>query len=246
MPDQSLPEKPTEGAPLLSTGGKGPRKREGVLRTRRIKGKLLMKPKVTKGGKRRAATRKGGLRMGPARLGTEQAGLKEITVGPDQYVRFRVRVDGGKMSIVDSQLVEGTLIAASAVYGDFAYEVTIGQRRLHIDSIPDLGVMRSFANPEGPPEQRRHNITELSSYEFGVRVPAKELTRDALSKINIALYRVKERAPTMMLGAVPLNVQFERELREVSRLQGIPSDALPRDLRRPRRRHTRGGKSKAN
>jgi hypothetical protein len=234
MTEETLPEKPTEGAPSMHVRGKGPRKQEGLLRQRRIKGKLLMKPKVTKGGKKGVATKKAGVRMGRARLGTEQVGLKQTADAPEGYVRFRVRVEDEKMTIVDSQLVDSTLIAPAAVYGNFAYEVTHGQARLHVDSIPDIGGTRSFANPEGPREEQRHNITELSNYEFDVRVPVKELTSTTLPEIDIALYRVKERTQSMAPGPMPLNVQFERELREVARLQGIPSDALPPSMRRKR------------
>jgi Ni,Fe-hydrogenase III component G len=60
----------------------------------------------------------------------------------------------------------------------------------------------------------------------------------ALSKISVVLYRVKEQAPTRALTTrVPLGTQFERELREVTRVSRIPAAALPSSLRKaPRRR----------
>jgi hypothetical protein len=232
MADESLPEKPPAHEGSVPPRGKGRRKQEGILPTRRIKGKVLLKPSPVKGEKKRTT---GG-------RGTEQVGLRTSTQTPDQYVRFRVRVDDGKVSIVDSHLVEGSLVTPATLSGNFAYEVTHAQRRLHADSIPDLGVTRSFANPEGPPEQRAHNVTELSSYEFNIRVPANELTREALPNIAIALYRVKDRATTLMLGAMPLNIQYVREVRELAHMDGISPRILPEAMQKSRSRRARGSK----
>jgi hypothetical protein len=157
-----------------------------------------------------------------------------ISGGSRGYVRFRVRVDeGGQASIVDSHFVDDDLTMAPTIHGEHAYEVSLGDRLLHADTIPDLGVVRSFSDPHGTPEQRRHHTYREGRYDFDVRVPAAELTRRALPKIEIALYRAKDRAPTRRLTeAAPLGSQFERELREVTRLAGIPRESLPRALRR--------------
>ena len=172
--------------------------------------------------------------MGPSRMGTDQVGGKHRAGSPEGYVRFRVRVADGKMSIVDSHLVPSALVQPSVIHGNFTYEVTEGEQRLHLDSIPDLGVVRSFANPSGPLEQQRHHTYELSTYEFDVRVPAESLTQADLRHVTIALYRVKELRPPMTVGRIPLSVQFQRELREVARLDGISSKALPELLQKPR------------
>jgi hypothetical protein len=122
------------------------------------------------------------------------------------------------------------------VQGEYAYEITDGTRLLHADSIPDLGVVRSFSNPHGTREQLRHHTYRQSTYEFDVRVPADELTQSNLANVDIVLYRVKERAPTRVITtAAPLGTQFEREFREVTRVSGIPDDVLPDSLRRTRR-----------
>jgi hypothetical protein len=152
-----------------------------------------------------------------------------------RYVRFHVRVEAGKMSIVDSQVVDSALVMPPTIHGEYAYEITDGARLLHADTIPDLGVVRSFSDPHGTPEQLRHHTYRQSTYEFDVRVPEEELTQSNLSNIAVVLYRVKERAPTRALTtAAPLGTQFEREFREVTRISGIPDDVLPDSLRRTR------------
>jgi hypothetical protein len=230
MTDKSstLPEKPAADAPPNVMIAKGPRKQHGIVPTRRIKGKLLLKEtEKTQNVQRKGALQKKGVsKMGAAKEGTKQVGLKPAATKPDKYVRFRIRVEDGKMSIVDSHLVEGTLLMPSTLSGNYMYEITHGQKRLHLDSIPDLGVKRSFPDPNAPLEERREHITKLSSYEFDVRVPEKELKPAALPKIDIVLYRTKERPRMMKLGLGPLNVQFEKEMREVARIRGIRADIL--------------------
>jgi len=239
MAEQVLPEKPSGDQPVPRRPGKGQPKREGVRRTRRIKGKLVTKAKLAKARKSRANVR-GGTPMGKARPETDQTGLVAREEAPEGYVRLRMQIADGRMSILGSHFVDSKLVTAPVLGSNFAYEVSDGEKRLHVGSLADLGVTRSFANPTRPLELRRHHITPLSRYEFDVRVPAPALRRAALKNIQITLYRVKERAPGMVLGAAPLDTQFERELRVMARVQGIPRDILPRKMQKPsRRRRTR-------
>jgi hypothetical protein len=131
-------------------------------------------------------------------LGDQQAkrtrgGARSSTQG-EQYIRLRIRVHNGGLTVIDSHLVDGPLGQATGFPGSNAYEVTLGDRLLHAGALPDLGVQRSFSNPEGPPEQRGHYITERNVYEFTARVPAAEVTRDTIGQIAVRLHRVKQEA----------------------------------------------------
>ena len=208
-------------------------------------------PRVARGKKAKPTDRKASAAAARKALGGRAAGdeLEDQVPGrrrrasgepPGQYVRFRMRVEDGTMSIVDSHLVDSALMMPPTLYGEYAYEVTDGSTVLHADSIPDLGVVRSFADPNGTREQLRHHMYRESTYEFDVRAPAERLTTGALSKISVVLYRVKEGAPTRALTTLaPLGTQFERELREVTRISRIPAAALPSSLRKPPRRRAR-------
>jgi hypothetical protein len=149
--------------------------------------------------------------------------------GPDreQYVRLRIRVNDGRLSVVDSHLVDGPLAQATGFAGSNAYEVTLGDRLLHAEALPDLGVQRSFPNPQGPPAERGHYLTERRVYEFTARVPAAELTADTIGEIAVRLHRLKEEAHVDRVGDTPLGVQFEREMRPVAELVGLPESVLP-------------------
>lgn len=144
------------------------------------------------------------------------------------YVRLRVRMDDGEMSIVDTHHVDSELALPTKLQGANAYDVTLGDRLLHADSIPDVGVSRSFPNPDpnAPPEQHGHHFHELSMYEFDVRVPVGDLAKADLPKVAITYYRVKEHTGDAPLAARPLAQQYDKEMREVSRIVGLPDSIL--------------------
>jgi hypothetical protein len=155
----------------------------------------------------------------------------------EQYVRLRIRVNRGRLSVIDSHLVDGPLGQTSAFPGGNAYEVTLGDRLLHAGALPDLGVQRSFSNPRGPAEQRGHYITESRVFEFTARVPAAELTPETIGETAIRLHRVKEETRTDRIGDAPLAEQFAREMRPVAELIGLPDSVLPDAIER------RGGRT---
>jgi hypothetical protein len=213
---------------------KGSAKQEGTEPQPRTTSRKKLKPTA---GETPSASRRSGSRRRQddlddqvARRGGRGGGSSEKSRG---YVRFRVHVEYGQISIVDSHFVDSDLAMPPTIHGEYAYEVSLGDQLLHADTIPDLGVVRGFGDPHGTLEQRRHHTYRETSYDFDVRVPAAELAPPALPKIEIALYRTKDRAPTQRLTeSAPLSVQFERELREMARLSGIPRNVLPSSLRR--------------
>jgi hypothetical protein len=225
-----LPEKPATDAPPVPVKRKDAGKSKGkdAPPPQRIRGKMVLKAKAaTPSAKSLAAQARG-----PEGHEDQTARGRASPTGKG-YVRLRVHVgENGETSIVDSHFVAGDLVRPSALQGQFAYEVTEGRTRLHLDSIPDLGVFRSFVNPDGPPEERSHHMYELQTYDFDVRIPVDELAAAALSKVAIKLYRVKEARTAMPAGNQPLNAQYQRELREVTRVEGIPIKALPRAVQK--------------
>src|SRR5262245_25474092 len=224
------PTKPHGDTLVEPARRKGPTKGEHAPAPKPIKGRRMLKAPVEAAVKRPAAKKAATKADGPPGLGDQQPARKRARA-PEGYVRIRVRVDDGVLSIVASHPVEGPLAQTTTFEGGYAYEVTDGDRLLHAGSIPDLGVVRSFAHPSGTLEQQRHHTYPLSRYEFNARVPTGALRRAALSKIAIVLYRVKERPPTRAvfgqpLAAEPLGLQRAREMREVGRGVGLPAAVL--------------------
>jgi hypothetical protein len=145
----------------------------------------------------------------------------------EQYVRLRVRVRGDQLSVVDSHLVDGPLAQVTTFPGSNAYEVVSGDRLLHAGALPDLGIQRSFVNPNGPATQRGHHITERETFEFSARVPAHELTAETIADIRVVLHRVTEEVRADRLDSEPIGRRFARELRPVAEVVGLPESALP-------------------
>jgi hypothetical protein len=156
----------------------------------------------------------------------------------EQYVRLRVRVRGDRLTVLDSHLVDGPLTAPTTLHGAGVYEVTVGDRLVHAAAIPDLGLdQRSFPNPQGPPDQRGHHLTERATSEFSVRIPAEELTAETIGTVQVRLHRLVEPAPGVRVGAQPLGVQLPERVEPVAELIGLPESVLPEAI------EARGGRT---
>jgi len=167
----------------------------------------------------------------PRGAGDDGAGSgPEQEYGGQQYVRLRVRARGDQLSVLDSQLVDGPLGQVTGFTGTNAYEVTLDGRLLHAGALPDLGVQRSFPNPAGPQLQHGHFVTERDVFEFTVRVPAEVLTRETIGRVRLTLHRLTDVAHAPRLGDEPLASQFEREVRPIAELEGLPESALPASI----------------
>ena len=224
-PDVSLADKcavstwqiPTYDGPTKTD--KMPKK---MLETGNDRTKVAFKPEVIEEPKKISAIVDFGDQQ-PKRAGN----ANKPTARVEQYIRMRIRVNNGHLSVIDSHLVDGPLGQAKGFPGSNAYEVTLGDRLLHAGALPDLGVQRSFSNLNGPLEQQGHHFTYREVYEFMARVPASEITPDTIGKIVVRLYRVKEEARVDHLGLAPLGNQFIRQMRVVAELSGLPESVLP-------------------
>ena len=155
-----------------------------------------------------------------------------------QYVRLRVRVRGDRLTVLDSHLVDGPLAAPTTLHGAGVYEVTVGDRLVHAAAIPDLWLeQRSFPNPEGPPDQRGHHLTERAPSEFSVRIPAEELTADTIGAVQVRLHRLIEPVSGVRVGAQSLGAQLHERVEPVAELIGLPESVLPEAI------EARGGRT---
>lgn len=235
MTPDSLPAKPERGAKFEPARRDAPTKDErsfaAMSERRSMPAKPAMESAAQEGGKK---SKPGDAHQPPSREPPDQERSQRPEWGGEQYLRLRVRVDDGALSIVGSRLVDGPLAQTTAFQGRFAYEVTDGRRLLHAGSIPDLGTVRSFAHPNGTLEQQRHHSYELSSYEFDARVSVALLKGADLSNIAVALYRVKQPArpdaAPVNLSGESLAMQRERQFREIGRVVGVPASVLPPEL----------------
>ncbi len=137
------------------------------------------------------------------------------------YVRLRVLVQNGELSVAGAKFVEGPLAAMDALHPGLAYEVTLGSRRVAAGAIADAGVWRSFPDPLGRPGLEGHHVTEVPSYEIAVRVPAQELSMSALPKARITLYRWRGTGPAAPVEGRSLKAQLKGRVDTIATLKGI-------------------------
>jgi hypothetical protein len=232
-PDQ-LPSKPAQDAKFAPTLRDAPVKgsRDATASATPLRDSLPAKAgpeELSKANDAKPSSQKGG--GDPSHRSDQVRSQYHPEPGGEQYVRLTVRVEDDQMSIVDSHLVAGPLAETTVFQAGFAYEVVAGDRRLHAGSIPDLGTFRSFVNAKGKGAQRGHHTYQLSTYEFEARVPLAQLRDVDLSKVAVALYRVKQAdhvgAVPVMLSRRSLAAQREQQFREMGRVEGMPDWALP-------------------
>ena len=94
----------------------------------------------------------------------------EAAQQPEGYVRLRLRVSDGEMSVVGAKAVEGPLVEPR-LQGALAYEATVGEKRVAAGGIPDVGQRRSFPDPEGKGVSAGHHVERAQTYEVNVRIP---------------------------------------------------------------------------
>lgn len=234
-----------DGAPPIVEDAKLPRMGEGEVAPWRIGGRIAL---MTEEPKRDEGTRN---RMAPFRHAKNPAETRMPKGGyPEQeppkpprrgipagrpakpakegYVRLRVLVQDGELSVTGAKFVEGPLAPMEMLHPGLAYEVTLGTRRVAAGAIVDAGVRRSYPDPLGRPGLEGHHITAMPSYEIAVRVPAHELSLSALPKARIALYRWSGTAPMAPVAGRPLKAQLKGRVETVATLNGIRIGRLPR------------------
>lgn len=223
MSNASRPTKPQPDEAVLPVVGRGKSKTNRAPQPQ-SKGRLVTKAAVSPDQPASPVTHLGEQIPRPGGRVSRAA-----TLAGNSYVRFRVHMEDGEMSVVDSHLVEGELTRPLTLHGPFAYDVINGDELLHADSLADMAQVRSFADPNGTGITAGHHTQQQDSYDFDVRVPSKFLTPEALPKISIAVHRLKDETRSPLRDA-PLTRQFDREIRLVARVVGIPSSVLPTEL----------------
>jgi hypothetical protein len=155
------------------------------------------------------------------------------------YVRLRVLVENGALSVAGAKFVEGPLAETNALHAGLAYEVTLGSRSIWAGEVVDGGVWRSFPDPLGRPGLEGHHIAEVPSYEIAVRIPVQKLSISALPKAQITLYRWQGTGPATPVPGQPLKAQLKGRVETVATLKGIRMNQLSKQAQQELRRALR-------
>jgi hypothetical protein len=237
---RSRPQRQKDGAPPVVEDPKLPRMGEGDPAPLRGRVALMPdEPKKDTGTQKRMAPFKRRAGSAEARMPKDGYADQEPPKPPrrpnsgapkkkEGYVRLRVLVHDGELSVVGAKFVEGPLAQTETVHPGRAYEVMLGSRRVSAGVIPDAGQWRSFADPTGRAGMDGHHITELPSYEIAVRIPADELSMSALPKAQITLYQWRGAAPTELVEGRSMKSQLPGRANVIATLKGIRLNKLPK------------------
>ena len=144
----------------------------------------------------------------------------------ESYIRLTVHNENGKLTVVGAREVEGPLASPDTLPVGLVWEVAVGQQRISLGSLPDAGVLRSFANRDVPGPEGHHGFQEVSAFDFQVRIPRQALAATEPSNLRINLYRLR-RALERRVSTEPLGQQLgENELAVVARLDGLRADRI--------------------
>jgi hypothetical protein len=241
------------GAPPVVEDAKLRRMGEGEVEPARIGGRISLmpeEPKKDEGRRNRMARFRHVKRPAEARMpkggypeqeppkppGRTKPAKRAPQPAKEGYVRLRVLVQNGKLSVEGAKFVAGPLAPVETVHPGLAYEVTLGARRVAAGGIVDAGQWRSFPDPLGRPGLEGHHITEVPSYEIAIRVPARELSMSALPKARITLYRWLGTAPAAPVAGRSLKTQLKGRVETVATLSGIRMNQLAKQAQAELRR----------
>jgi hypothetical protein len=148
----------------------------------------------------------------------------------DGYVRAKVRLENGQLSVIELKQVLGPLGMPSGITRGYVYEVLLGEQQVALGSLPDLGVRRSFANRDVPGPEGKHHFAKLSTIEFFIRIPKNYVSSVNLPKLSIVLHDVRD-APHRLMSLAPLQKQSGVSTVEVARLVRISLEQLSPTVR---------------
>ncbi len=144
----------------------------------------------------------------------------------ESYLRLTIHAENGTLTVVGAREVEGPLDVPGTLITGMVYEVAAADQRISMGSLPDVGILRSFANRDVPDPEGKHGFQQVTAFDFNVRIPRRNLTPTVLPHLRISLYRLRQ-APKHPIGRETLRQQLsEEELSDVARLDGLPADKV--------------------
>jgi hypothetical protein len=148
------------------------------------------------------------------------------------YIRLRLRVDDGDVSVHGVRYVEGPLTKLNEVITPgVSYEAKVGRRRVAVGDVPDPTEWRGFPDPAGRAGLEGHHIIEQTSYEFTVRIPADEIDESSLQDLRVNLFRWRGRGPDDHIDVKELSKEPKEAVSRIATLRGVQMMADAGELR---------------
>jgi hypothetical protein len=146
----------------------------------------------------------------------------------DSYIRMQVRLQDGKLSVLEAHEVQGPLVQPDTLMHGLVSEVLIDNRRIAVGVHPEANISRSFEEPGHGPGA--HHTSARRNIEFAVRVPTAALRGVDPRKVTLSIFEVHEHPSGPLAPLVGLAVQPTLKLAPQSSLT-LDRVELPNALR---------------
>lgn len=154
------------------------------------------------------------------------AAPEEERAGPG-YIRLRLRVNDGDVSIRDARFVAGPLTKLNEVVTPgLSYEAKIGRRRVAVGDVPDPTQWRGYPDPAGRAGLEGHHIVEQTSYDFTVRIPADQIDETSLEDLRVNLFRWRGRGPDDHIDVSALGQEPRGAVEHLATFRGIDHEEI--------------------
>lgn len=223
-----------EDAPTIIEDADKPSMGPGAVKPRRIDRKIVLMPEEPSPSRAKRNT----MEPLPKRKHEPADGTHDLDeqVAPDAvpevdgeapgYIRLRVHVDDGEMTVRDAKFVAGPLNkVGDLVTPGLNYEVKVRRRRVAVGDVPETTEWRGYPDPTGRPEMEGHHIVEQTSYDFTVRIPADQIDEDSLEDLSIDLFRWRGRGPGDHIDISELSKEPKTAVERLASLRGIESSS---------------------
>jgi hypothetical protein len=144
------------------------------------------------------------------------------------YIRLRLRVDDGDVSIRDARFVGGPLTKLNEVVTPgLNYEARIGRRRVAVGDVPDPTQWRGYPDPAGRAGLEGHHMVEQTSYDFTVRIPADKIGASSLGDLRVDLFRWRGRGPDDHIDISELGKEPKGAVERLATFRGVEREEIP-------------------
>lgn len=111
------------------------------------------------------------------------------TEGAEQSVRLRLQVRRGRVTVLDSALVDAPAPDETAVRGTTFVEMRSGDRVIALQSLVDPGLSVGIPDASDPPDEfRGHRVVQEPAWEVAIRVPVDAIRESDPKDLRIGIY----------------------------------------------------------
>jgi hypothetical protein len=108
----------------------------------------------------------------------------------DGYVRMQVRLQDGKLSVLEAHEVEGPLVQPDTLTNGLVHEVLVDNQRVAVGVHPEANLSRSFEEPGRGPGGHHTSVRRI--VDMTVRVPTSAIRGVDPARVTINVHEVQE------------------------------------------------------